>query len=370
MSLIATRIQNWRVATPEFDKNMTRPQEYGALDFFVNQTDSGRSFVTPELKQKAFASIGTNIEIPAINFDGNVTVGNVRTCVIEDNENTSVLVPVTFATYTIGFTMVPAMYMNNEISYQHDFRRKMEKITRALATQLDQDAVAALEARKTQVYKDLLIYEAAGNTVEVPWDLRNEILGDLSPIMRANDYRGQLHVIGNAGIDSHVGKLAQHGMYNDVNKQLEYAGKVFHYTNNITNGEGVYASAIVAEDGQVGILTRAHRENRLRTKANDHEWDIVRMPILELPVDTHYYTSVGDQSAIAGESTADMVCNVKEHFGFAIDVAYLVSFNSDPATIAEPIMKFTVGTSQAANPVAQPVTIVNGVDNPVHTITA
>ena len=30
MSLIATRLQNWRVEDPEFDRNMTRPCEYGA----------------------------------------------------------------------------------------------------------------------------------------------------------------------------------------------------------------------------------------------------------------------------------------------------------------------------------------------------
>ena len=47
MSLIATRVQNWGVNAPQFDKNMTRPSEYGALDFFVQQTESGRSFVTP-----------------------------------------------------------------------------------------------------------------------------------------------------------------------------------------------------------------------------------------------------------------------------------------------------------------------------------
>ena len=96
MSLIATRIQNWRVATPDFDKNMTRPSEYGALDFFVSQTDSGRSFLTPELKQKARDSIGTTVELPAINYDGDVTVGSVRSCTIPDADNTSVLIPVTF----------------------------------------------------------------------------------------------------------------------------------------------------------------------------------------------------------------------------------------------------------------------------------
>jgi hypothetical protein len=361
MSLIATRIQNWRVDTPEFDKNMTRPSEYGALDFFVNQTDSGKSFVTPDLKAKAMASIGTTLQMPAIDFDAGVTVANTRTCAIADSENTSTLHTVTFATFAIGFTMVPALYMNNDVSYSHDFRRKMEKITRAMADALDQGAVAALEANKTQVMKELLIYESSANKLDIPWDMRQEILGDLNPMMRANDYRGEIHLIGNAGIDSMIRKMTQHGMYNDVNKQLEYAGKVFHFTNNVANAADQYATAFAVESGQVGILTRAGRENILGTKSNDHEWDIVRIPILDLPIDTHYYTAVGDQSGIAGESSADMTCNVKEHFGFAVDVAFLTSYNSDPATIAEPIVKLQIGKSDAVNPVAIPVHIVEGV---------
>jgi len=370
MSLIATRVQNWRVDTPEFDKNMTRPSEYGALDFFVSQTDSGQSFVTPDLKAKAMASIGTTLQMPAINFDAGVTVSNQRQCVIADSENTSTLHTVVFATYAIGFTMVPALYMNNDISYQHDFRRKMEKITRAMADALDIAAVAALEAQKTQVFEDLLIYEASANTLAIPWDLRQEIFGDLNPIMRANDYRGPIHVIGNAGVDSMIRKMDQLGTYNEINKQLEFAGKAFHFTNNVTNAIDKYATAFAVESGQVGLLTRAGRENILGTKSNDHEWDIVRMPILDMPIDTHYYTAVGDQSAIAGESSADMTCNVKEHFGFAVDVAYLISYNSNSATIADPIIKLDIAKSEAANPAARPVTIVNGLDNPIHTLPA
>lgn len=367
MSLIATRVQNWRVSAPQFDKNMTRPSEYGALDLFVQQTESGRSFVTPELRDKALASVGTTLQIPVINFDGGVTVSNTRACVIADAENTSALYTVVFATYAVGFTMVPALFMNNNITYAHDFQRKIEKVTRALADALDEGAVAALEANKSQVFEDLLIYNEVGNVIEVPWDLRNEILGDLNPIMRANDYRGQIHIVGNAGIDSLINKLAQHGLYNDVNKQLEYAGKIFHFTNNITNEAGVYGTAFAVEDGNVGVVTRAGRENILGTRANDHEWDIVRMPVLEMPVDTHFYTSVGDQSAIAGESSADMTCNVKEHYAFAVDVAFLVSYNSNPATIANPIIKLEIASSTSSNPVAKPVTIVNSETNPIFT---
>jgi hypothetical protein len=84
-------------------------------------------------------------------------------------------------------------------------------------------------------------------------------------------------------------------------------------------------------------------------------------------VGSHYYTAVGDQSAIAGAASADMVCNVKEYFGFSVDVAFLVAYNSDPTTVANPIIKVEVATPGTANPFAAPVEVVNGQTNPVYT---
>ena len=154
MSLVATRLQNWRIENPELDRNMFRPLEYGALDFFIEQTDAPNSIINPNLRERAFASIGNTVQVPVINYDGDVTVSNTRTCTISDDENTSALYTVVWTTYSVGFTMVPTLYMNNEITYQHDFQRKMEKVCRALATTLDTAAIAALEAAKTQVYAD------------------------------------------------------------------------------------------------------------------------------------------------------------------------------------------------------------------------
>lgn len=367
MSLIATRVQDWRVKNPQFDKNMTRPAEYGALDFFIAQTMAANSILPPDIQQKAFASIGNNVTIPVINYDGDVTVSNVRSCVIADDENTSALYTVVFATYAVGFTMVPAAYSNNEISYDHEFMRKIEKVTRALAQSMDTAAVAALEAQKTQVFQDLLYYTQTGNVIQIPWDLREQILGDLNPMMRANKYPGQLHIVGNSGMDSLVNNLAKRGIYNEVNNQLEYANKILHYTNNVTNEVGQFGTFFAVEDGNVGVLTRVDREALRRASANFHEWDVVRLPYIDLPVGSHYYTAVGDQSAIAGAATADLTCAVKEYFGFSVDVAFIVAYNSDPTTIANPIMKGEIASSTAANPVARPVTIVNGETNPVYT---
>ena len=361
MSLVATRLQNWRINNPDFDKNMTRPYEYGALDFFTSQTDAPNSIISPFLRDRAFQSIGNTVQIPVINYDGDVTVSNVRSCVIADDENTSALYTVVFTTYAVGFTMVPSLYMNNEISYDHDFARKMEKISRALATSLDQAAVAALAAQKTQVFTNPLNYTITSNVMEVPEQMATECIGDINPIMRANAYPGQIHIIGNAGVDSLMRKLAQHGLYNDVNKQLEYDGKVFHFTNNVTDESYKNGTFYAVEDGNVGLLTRVDREALRNTRANFHEWGVTMLPYIGTEVGYHYYTAVGDQSSIAGDASADMTCNVKEYFGFSLDAAFVVAYNSAPATVANPIIKAEIAARDANVPFAMPVRVVGTV---------
>lgn len=368
MSLIATRLQNWRVEVLKMDKNMARPCEYGALDFFIEQTNAANSIISPELQTRAFASMGNTVQIPVIDFDGDVTVSNVRSCVIEDNENTSHLYTVNWITLAVGFTMTPTLYNNNEIGYDRDFARKMEKVARAMANAMDVQAVAALASNKTKVYKDKLYYTVTADTVQVPWVARMEWLGDTNVLMRANCYPGALHIIGNAGIESTIAKMAQHDVYNDVNKRNEYAGKVFHYTNNVANEDGKFATAYIVEDGNVGVLTRVDRE-ALRGAASrtGHEWGVTRLPYIDLEVGYHYYESVGDQSQIAGAASADMTCVIKEYFGFSVDVAFIVAYNSDPETIANPIIKAEIAASGSLNPFATPVEVVNSEDNPVNT---
>jgi hypothetical protein len=342
---------------------MFRPLEYGALDFFIEQTDAPNSIINPNLRERAFASIGNTVQVPVINYDGDVTVSNTRTCTISDDENTSALYTVVWTTYSVGFTMVPTLYMNNEITYQHDFQRKMEKVCRALATTLDTAAIAALEAAKTQVYADPLQYSISSNVIDVPVQMASEILGDLNPMMRANAYPQMIHIIGNAGVDSLIRKLAQHDTYNDVNKRMEFAGKVLHYTTQLANASQKIGTMYAVADGNVGVLTRVDREALRRASANFHEWDVVRLPFIDLPVGSHYYTAVGDQSSIAGDASADMTCNVKEYFGFSVDVAFIIAYNSAPETIANPIMKAQIAKPADNTPfAAQPVYVTNSAD--------
>lgn len=368
MSLVLTRIQNIR-ANSNLDKFEYRPSRYGALNAFMVQSEDPTGILTEELKQKARTSIGNTLETPVIDYDADITIGSTRTLTIADSENTSKMVQITFATYAWGFTIAPAMYMNNEIGIQKDFETKMMKYIYAFAKKLDEAALATLAANKTQVLKNPLLYDWSSNAINAKWTERENVFGDLEVMMGANDFYGQLHIVGDPGVESIMRKLQQHGLYNDVNKQNEFGTKVVHLTNNIAAAGGKYAQGYAVNAGSLGMLTRFERDCLLGTVSGDgHEWGIATLPLLNMPVGTYFYDSVGDYNAIAGAATADMTRTRKEHYGFAVDVAFLTAYNSKPSgagALPSPILAFNVSSEDAVY--AKPVVVVNSKDNPVNT---
>lgn len=364
MSLVLTRIQNIR-ANSNLDKFEYRPGRYGALNAFMVQSEDPTGILTEELKQKARTSIGSMLETPVINYDESISIGNTRDVTIADSENTSKMVHITFTTYSWGFTIVPAMYMNNEIGIQKDFETKFMKYLYAFAKKLDEAAIAALAAAKTQVLQNHLLYSWS-NAVNAKWTERENVFGDLEVMMGANDFYGQLHIVGDPGVESIMRKLQQHGLYNDVNKQNEFGTKVVHLTNNIAAADGKYAQGYAVNAGSLGMLTRFERDCLLGTVSGDgHEWGIATLPLLNMPVGTYFYDSVGNYSAIAETITADMTRTRKEHYGFAVDVAFLTAYNSNPTDLASPILAFDISNKDAVY--AKPVIVMNTANNPVNT---
>lgn len=348
MSLINTRMQNLR-AKANLDKWELRPSRYGALDLFMQQTEDPAGIITQELKDKANASIGSTLQVPVIDFDGGITIGNTRTVTIADSENTSRLVTIAFATYSWGFTTVPAAFMNNEISIQADFERKFNKYLYKFGEALDSAGIAAMDAKKTQVLNDNLgLYTFASNMATANYAQREEIIGDLNPLEASNDFYMPLHIVGNTGVESLVRKLAEKGLYNETNKQIQYADKIWHWSNRVANAADRYATGFAVPQCTVGMLSRFEREALLRTRVRTgHEWDIDTLPMLNMPVGTYYYESVGDFSGIAGAATADLTRAKKEHYGFSVDVAFLVAENSDAANEPSAILKFDIKTEGA-----------------------
>lgn len=363
MSLVLTRIQNIR-ANSNLDKFEYRPSRYGALNAFMVQSEDPTGILTEELKQKARASIGNTLETPVINYDAGITIGDTRTLTIADSENTSKMFQITFATYAWGFTIAPAMYMNNEIGIQKDFETKFMKYLYAFAKKLDEAALAKLAASKTQILNNKLLYDWSTSAINAKWTERENVFGDLEVMMGANDFYGQLHIVGDPGVESIMRKLQQHGLYNDVNKQNEFGTKIVHLTNNIAAASGKYAQGYAVNAGSLGLLTRFERDCLLGTVSGDgHEWGIATLPMLNMPVGTYFYDSVGDYSTIAEAATADMTRTRKEHYGFAVDVAFLTAYNSSLSALASPILAFNVSSEDAAY--GKTIVVANSEKSPI-----
>lgn len=343
---------------PGYSSNEYRLQELGALDFYMMESERAGGLITEELKAQAATSIGRTVSIPALKYNGNVQVSSTRSCVIPCNPSTSEMVAVNFVYLGVGFCMVPDAYMNNYIGYLEDFDHQYKGVAEALGNALDALCVTDLEAYKTQVIKNKLNYAFTGNTVQVPWNKRFEILGHLRVMQRSNRYTGQLHNIGSFGLQALIGDEEELGQANAINKQLQYRNYINHYSENVVDAAGQIATFFNVESGNVGLLFRFDRAAINNRKANDHEMSVVTMPLLNIPASAHYYTEWGDQSATVGEATADMVCDLKEYFGFGVHVAVLHKYNSDPATIPTPDIKVQIaGTEDDAGGI--PVNITN-----------
>lgn len=326
------------------DKNELRPSVYGAADFFLSQTGVAGGIITPELQSMAQNSIGNTLETPVFDYDSGVTISNARTLTIPDSENTTRMVQFNFATYTWGFTQVKAAFMNNEVKLQEDYDFKFRKYLYKFMETMDSAALAALSTAKTQVFADTLGYTVTGNTIQVPNTQKEDIFGDIGLMMNANDYYGQMHLVGNFGMSQVLLKMKQHGLYNDKNLQLEYQDKIVHTTPRLSNAVGDHATFYAVQSGNVGVLTRFEREALLGSVSRDGntEWGIITLPGLNMQVGTYTYQNVGNQSAIAGAATADLDRGLKDAYGFAVDVCFVTAYNSAPTTRANPVMKVAI----------------------------
>ncbi len=346
MSLLATRMQNFRAQAP-FDRWETRPSRWGALSMFRQETNSPNSMITDDLKQKAIASVNNTLEIPVIDFDAGVTIGSTLPITITGSASTSAMYTVTFVTYSWGFLIHPAKHSNNEISMQREFNAQMQKYIFKFADTLDAAGITALEAAKTQVLSDDLggRYTLTANVVVAPLAEQDAFIGDVNPLMGGNDYYGPFHVVGNPSLESHVrNRLLEQGTANDRDKTYQYNDKQFHFTNNLANGVGHKATGFFVQQGSVGMIQNFERDAVLGSQTHKHKWAIETLPVLNMPIGTYFYDDAFDVSA-DGAHVADLTRTAGQAYGFATRVAMVTAYNSAIGTLAAPIMKGAIATT-------------------------
>jgi hypothetical protein len=342
MSLVNTLMQPLRAQyAARLDKNELRASQYGAWDFFQKQSALPNSILDPETEKFIKESFGNTVQVPVLDAP-NVTISNVRSCTIADQENTSRIIALTFATYSFGFTMVPAQYKNNDVKYQSDFTRKLDAYLLKFASVLDLAAVAKMENDKNIYFpSDLLsFYPQVGNALQVTDEDKNDYYNQLNAIQNVRDYYGSVNVISSTSGMPLVDRLKGQGNANGVNESFQMLGYNWKYTNRITNGAGVKSTQFVVPDGFVGVYNRNDWDAIMgNTVGNGLKvWGQAQMPIVDLNMGTYYYEDCADYSAL-NAGTTGLTRTKKEGYEWSTDICFVTAYNSDPANRYSPILK-------------------------------
>lgn len=338
-------MQNFRAVSP-LDKWEERPSKYGAWDLFVRETNNPMGIISPALQEMANRAQGNTLEVPVYDKDGSVTINNTRSVTVSDDENTTAMQSITFTTYEFGFTMVPAQYSNNEMDYQRDFNQKLTKYLNAFMATLDTAAISALSTAKTQVLGSTLgKYTFASNTVNATLAQKLRVIADITPLMASNDFYEPRHIVGNPGLLSLFLEMQESGLYNDQNRVIQWADKELHFTNRLSDATNKIATGYVVNSGSIGVVSRVDRDAALRHRTHKHEFDVVNVPGVGVPMGMYYYDDVADKNAITGAATADLTRTKVEAYSWSVDIAIVTNYNSDATTIANPILKFDIADS-------------------------
>lgn len=350
MSLVLTRMQSLRTQYPNlFDRNELRFSELGGWNFFQQESNAANSIFTNDIKAKIDMSFGNSVVIPVLNSK-TVTIGNTRSCTIADDENTSALVTLTFATFAFGFTMSPARFFNNDVGYQADFDRKLMTYIDVLGRQLDTLAIAQLETNKNVLATaPSQYYSFVGGALQVSQAQKNDFYNNLSTIMESMDFYGKPNIISSRTGKPLVNRLANQGNANSINEEFQLAGYNWFYSNRLANAGGIQSTLYAVNPGSVAVRSRLDPDSIMGHTIGDSvnptkQWGRAMLPMLGIEAGTLYTRDCADRTVLDA-STAGLSASLLEGYSWSFDLCFATAYNSNTATQYQPILKAQISAS-------------------------
>lgn len=353
MSLVETLMQplRSRYQGGTLDKNVLRRSRYGAWDYFQSQSNNAAGILAADTRASIKRSFGNIVQVPVLDTN-EVTIGNVRSCVVQDNENTSKLVTLTFVTYVFGFTMTPAQHYNNDINYQVDFDRKLEKYLLKFATVLDQAAVNTLNINRNQYFPAEITayYPEVADALQVSHEERLDFYNQMDAILQTMDYYGNVHVLTNPSGMPLINRLGAQGGGNSVNEAFQLNGYEWFTTNRITNGPGIRSTAFIMPPGVVATENRNDPDAIAGSRVGTHKiWSEVDVPIVNLRMGAYYYEDCADKSALHA-GTAGLTRTKVEGYEWSTDICFMTPYNPDMEDTYNPIIKVEFANPAVPDP--------------------
>lgn len=350
--IVATLMQELRTnGASTLGQNENRPSEYGALDLVRKQTRGPRSILTADLEQRLTNSFGQTVKESVINYE-NPTISNVRTCAMQTGGLTTKLVPFTFFTLSFGFVMVPAMFDNNNMSYENVFTSQLSNRINAAKALLDTKSVDEINKAANQYFpaEMLAYYAKSGDAFQVPVQTDSNgrknwmgLYNYLTSILAQQDFGGLTpDILTNPRGMADVRDLNSQGAYNATNKAWEVGlvGNFFQSPRVLNSGANVAATEYALLPGSIAMTGRLDPDCAKGRVSGANVWSSVDLPGLD-KFGLYYQSGCSDQSAVlAANRLSGLTRTFIESFEWSRDYCIFPSYNSDAATRYAPINKF------------------------------
>jgi hypothetical protein len=357
-NIIATLMQEVRSnGANSLGIHENRPSEYGALDLVRKQTAGPGSILSADLEQKLSTSFGKVVKADVINYE-NPTISNVRTCAVQTGGATTATVPFTFFTLSFGFVMVPAMFVNNNFSYEDLWMTQLTSRINAARALLDTKSVDVINTRTNQYFPAAMLayYAQVANAFQVPvqTDMNGRknwmgLYNYLTSILSQQDFGGAIpDILTNPRGMADVRDLSSQGKFNAVNRawEVDLVGNFFSSPRVLNSSADVAATEYALLPGSVAITGRLDPDcltpnNYIGSAEKPSKlWDKAVLPGLD-EYGLYYQADCSDQSAaLAANRLSGLTRTKVESFEWSRDYCIFGSYNSDPTNRYEPINKF------------------------------
>jgi hypothetical protein len=288
--------------------------------------------------------------IPVIVNDG-VSITNTRVAVgTAVPFGTTNVITIVRNTTEASIVVVPDRHRGNAVALQPFLDAKLNLAAQAMLNAMDVTAVAALEAAKSQVGKSAypFAFDAGADTynVVVPagvTDLATKngypvfFFEQLSAIQKAEKFLTPFStIIGSPTMETTYQFSKRFADYNAENLQQQI-NKLTSYTSSNMSEVGLIGTGFALAPMSFGMYTWVSGDAREGFDNGVTRLAKQFIPQLGFEVEVLIESSLRDLTATFGATYARAVGEV---IRLSVDYYTLVSYNSAPATVASPIMKF------------------------------
>ena len=272
-------------------------------------------------------------KIPVLNKYG-ATVITTRSCTVTPPVPVSAFAPIVFNTVGFAASVSKAVNQDNYISAVDELAWQFRMGYKAIFANLENQAIAYLEANKTAVNAST-IYTIVANAMRVPLAAHSDFYKNVPAVMHRNDHFSKLVDVSTTEAETLVGFIQNQGTGNQTNTQYQVLPSNFDFrrSNFVTNGAGVAETHYLYPEGNFGVLNWVDPDARNGSRIHEGQFmTTMQDPIFGFDWGVYYVKNCTSEVA----ELAGLERTVKEFWEISADFSFNSSYSSDTST---PIFK-------------------------------